>query len=396
MKKQSILAKLIVLVCSSVMLLGIMASASEIPMEQDSASLLSSSGDVFEPNDSIEQAFTVGNFSSNYAIKGTIHRPTDKDYYRFTLNRGPFLVSIYMDQSNKQNYSLKVYDVTDNQIVSHYTDTFTEATLLPHRPYVIEVVGKNGFYDGINPYHIYIDFLQQDISFHMVMSNKRTISWSPLIETEELSINGKAVDYIGTDIPGRYTFYDDGIHTPKKYNLEVKSSNNKKKYANIKLQLYGDMNGDGRVDSIDISKITTYLSGKTKLTEEEKVIADVDIDGYVTQADVDTITSYILGTIDHFIDGDAVTIYYQEAWDNPSPISEYQYGDVDLDGKITIDDALLVEDYALGRTDLSTIQMQLADVDDDSDITIDDSVSIVDYILGHVVTSKIGETAIFI
>lgn len=82
---------------------------------------------------------------------------------------------------------------------------------------------------------------------------------------------------------------------------------------------YGDVNGDGKIDSLDITKATTLIGEGIALAATQQKIAngqidtleliraDVDGDGYVTTHDVDLITNYVSRSINAFPVGSTFT-----------------------------------------------------------------------------------------
>lgn len=70
----------------------------------------------------------------------------------------------------------------------------------------------------------------------------------------------------------------------------------------------------------------------------------------------------------------------------------YIYGDVDFDGEVTNDDALLVLKYARNLVTFDDTQIKVADVNGDGKITQEDNVCIRNYRVGITDTSEIGKT----
>lgn len=71
----------------------------------------------------------------------------------------------------------------------------------------------------------------------------------------------------------------------------------------------------------------------------------------------------------------------------------YIYGDVDFDGEVTNDDALLVLKYARNLVTFDDTQIKVADVNGDGKITQEDNVCINSYLLHIIDTSEIGKTS---
>lgn len=65
---------------------------------------------------------------------------------------------------------------------------------------------------------------------------------------------------------------------------------------------YGDINGDGVVNIIDVGMVQNYVADPSTypLTAEQIKRADVNGDGMVTSADQTMITDYIFGKISTF------------------------------------------------------------------------------------------------
>ena len=59
--------------------------------------------------------------------------------------------------------------------------------------------------------------------------------------------------------------------------------------------LLGDINGDGRITTVDVIRIAKYLIDDIPFTGKQLTAADVTGDGKVTAADVVRIAQYIVG-----------------------------------------------------------------------------------------------------
>lgn len=67
-------------------------------------------------------------------------------------------------------------------------------------------------------------------------------------------------------------------------------------YAKWTVVIYGDVNGDGKVDNIDRVKIRNYVLGTSKLSGALAVAADVNKDGQVNNIDRVKVRNHVLGT----------------------------------------------------------------------------------------------------
>ncbi len=109
----------------------------------------------------------------------------------------------------------------------------------------------------------------------------------------------------------------------------------------------GDINRDGYIDSADYSLQQRYIMGIATFTNEQKVAADVNGDNAITPDDHTYLGNYILG-----IPGTAnVGTYYNIA-----------YGDVELDGDLTIGDYYFLQSYINGQSGMSWKQLCAADI----------------------------------
>lgn len=117
---------------------------------------------------------------------------------------------------------------------------------------------------------------------------------------------------------------------------------------------YGDVNQDGKITISDKTILEGYVNGHGTFTETQKKAADVSGDGEITLLDGELIQIYL----DHEI----------PAFPAEDPnVKYYTLGDVDEDGAIENEDAVLVEQH-INHTiyvPLSEIQKLAADVNED-------------------------------
>ena len=62
----------------------------------------------------------------------------------------------------------------------------------------------------------------------------------------------------------------------------------------------GDINGDGRVTTMDAALVYAAYNGTTELTNVQLALADVNGDGEITNVDAAMIYAYYNGTLDSF------------------------------------------------------------------------------------------------
>ncbi len=118
--------------------------------------------------------------------------------------------------------------------------------------------------------------------------------------------------------------------------------------------LYGDADLNGRIATEDASLVSSGI-----LSDVQKIAADVNGNGKVDTQDSSLITGYVNGTVKYF------------------PVI-LQYGDVNLDRMITSADA----NAALNPGTLSEIQKIVADVNGDGKVDTQDALLITDYVNG--------------
>lgn len=86
-------------------------------------------------------------------------------------------------------------------------------------------------------------------------------------------------------------------YVDRTYSLTVK---NKDATLDVKLYLKGDVNGDGKITTVDIGLINSYIRGIKQLDDYQKLVADVNGDGKVSTADIGKINGHIRGTVKLF------------------------------------------------------------------------------------------------
>ena len=63
--------------------------------------------------------------------------------------------------------------------------------------------------------------------------------------------------------------------------------------AEVNSNLLGDINGDGKIDTLDLVILQNYLYGKCEITRHG--FADIDYDGVITMSDLSILSKYIAG-----------------------------------------------------------------------------------------------------
>ena len=65
--------------------------------------------------------------------------------------------------------------------------------------------------------------------------------------------------------------------------------------TNYDLEVYGDLNRDHKIDSIDMVKLAQYVEGKIELEDSLKLYADLNLDNKIDYIDVDILSRKIVG-----------------------------------------------------------------------------------------------------
>lgn len=112
---------------------------------------------------------------------------------------------------------------------------------------------------------------------------------------------------------------------------------------------YGDVNLDGRINTLDITLTKNYLAGIEDLTDKQLVVADANLDGKVDELDVNTIRKYL-----------------STGWGIEYLPYVYTIGDVNLDGVINNCDLSILTKHLEGEEDLIELPSTCADVNLDN------------------------------
>lgn len=143
---------------------------------------------------------------------------------------------------------------------------------------------------------------------------------------------------------------------------------------------YGDVNGDGSIDTDDIFRATKLLNNSLELASTQQLIAegsidtleilraDVDGDGYVTSNDVTLITNYVNRTIKTFPVGSS----FQHAEITVENSTGRMDGYYDCDGYIRLDG--YIGENIIDPSSLSAIELQYYGFNNTPSMDGDDSV----------------------
>lgn len=112
----------------------------------------------------------------------------------------------------------------------------------------------------------------------------------------EVFVKGNTAEYsIEGVAPGTYTMkVMKNNHVTREYTVTVSTEN---VTQDVEIWLLGDVNGDGKVTTIDFVRVNSHARGVTLLSDYELKCADVvGTDGKVTTADAIRINAHAKGT----------------------------------------------------------------------------------------------------
>lgn len=116
----------------------------------------------------------------------------------------------------------------------------------------------------------------------------------------------------------------------------------------------GDMNGDGKINITDITRVAAYVAGKIQLSDEMLKIADVDKNGKVDKEDILLISGKVKGQVKYFP-------------------AETKKGDINLDGKVNVTDMVILAAYMKSKRNFKyEFYRNQADINGDGKINVTD------------------------
>lgn len=132
-----------------------------------------------------------------------------------------------------------------------------------------------------------------------------------------------------------------------------------------------------------------WTPGDAKFKTNTEYTVKIPVTAEYVMGDIDTVTAKVNGKEAEFVaerkSGKFYAYYVVYTFEATGATEEPDFvlGDVNLNGKITIDDATLIQKYLAGMEDFDdTVQLLAADVDGNGNITIDDATIIQKYLAG--------------
>ena len=140
------------------------------------------------------------------------------------------------------------------------------------------------------------DDLSGTVTSFLNSTDETTISFRNLTtgETGVVRVTGNSTTYSIPNLPGgRYMFYvAKPNHVNRTYTLVVGSAPQTLDY---KIHPIGDINGDGKITTVDYGKANSHARGKSTLSGYEFSCADVNADSKVSTADAGRINAHAKG-----------------------------------------------------------------------------------------------------
>lgn len=138
-----------------------------------------------------------------------------------------------------------------------------------------------------------------------------------------------------------------------------------------------------------VPRTPEWTPGDAKFKTNTEYTVKIPVTAEYVMGDIDTVTAKVNGKEAEFVaerkSGKFYAYYVVYTFEATGATEEPDFvlGDVNLNGKITIDDATLIQKYLAGMEDFDdTVQLLAADVDGNGKITIDDATIIQKYLAG--------------
>lgn len=275
--------------------------------------------------------------------------------------------------------------------------------------WIIKSAGNGYYYIISKNSGLYLDVengLNKDFTNVQVYVGNNTVAqkWKfvSYITDNEIKLSDKEYIYDGKAKTPNVTVKNDTATLVKDTDYTVEYSNNTNAgTATVTVKGIGNYTGtltktftinkasqilNATIDSntIDVggkSKITASGQGTISYSSSNNDVATVSSSGVVTgiSAGTATITVTAAGNSNYNSVSKTISVSVEK-----SCLS----GDVNSDGKITIDDVTLIQKYLANMFELDSTQLKIADVNDDKDISIDDVTMIQKYLAG--IITKLG------
>ena len=133
------------------------------------------------------------------------------------------------------------------------------------------------------------------VTVQLIKEGTSEPAYETIVSGGTQSGNKFTASYSFPDVPsGTYTMkVMKQNHVTREYTVTVGSSN---VVQDVEIHLLGDINGDGKVNTSDVSKANSHTKKVTTLTGYEFACADVNGDGKVNTSDVSKMNAHVKKT----------------------------------------------------------------------------------------------------
>lgn len=191
------------------------------------------------------------------------------------------------------------YDVNDEVIVLDVENGVNSEPGV----YIASAVIEDANYVAENLTYKYIVYGDKSLSGTVTSFNSETDEVTLLLYKEgdrenayEVTVTGTSAEYVFARIgEGTYILeVSKNNHVTRTYEVTVDGEED---VQDAKIHLKGDINGDGRVNTIDVSRANAHAKGRSPLSGYELACCDVTGDGKVNTIDVAKINSHAKGVV---------------------------------------------------------------------------------------------------
>ena len=277
-------------------------------------------------------------------------------------------------------------------------------------------VDEDGLFTD-NDVNIMVKAYYEEVSLSEKQISNADYNQNEILDSEDISEAYKVL--VSTFSSDKFTYEKD------ESNYDIKKSKSDKLKTVLLWtgdeSLAGDVDGDGFVTFSDTEKIIKYLDGQGKMTDMALQRADANQDGIISYEDVAYNEAAIMGIkpqlnahVEKWVTPEDYEKYYKnketsedatlnnvdinsteptQPSESSEPSSEtaeetrdesLKLGDINLDGDVTIADAILLNKYLVGSVTLSEASQKNADCDKDGKLTSSDTLVILDYVVGSI------------
>lgn len=266
--------------------------------------------------------------------------------------------------------------VVNNSVVCDYTTPVTATTKIYEGLYTgevedgVEITATSNFFPTFTQ-KFDADTDTVTVTYYInsaksMLNNEWVLTFDSSVLQYNESKNTKVDDFMPCVISGGYSNISNsstikGNSTSLKLNSLSSADGSKVGYVSVTFDVVGTGKTEVNLLVKEFTVANLNASGtRVDSTTEESIVLNSVVQSYTTKITTDTLV-------------------YEGEYGNTS---EYMYGDINLDGQITVKDATLLQKYLADSESLSELQLTLADVTVDGKITIKDATAIQKFVAG--------------